>query len=103
MIERDKFYRLQESTGGYGNTDITGCRDRLGIETDGYSRTRDKLRDRKRLTFLGMVDIILEIEGHNVLGMQIGYWEEIEKVLSLSILLFLFLSYLFNSSRYCLL
>ena len=42
--------------------------------------------------FLGMVDIILEIERHSVLGMQIGYLEEIEKVLSFSIPLFLSLS-----------
>ena len=39
-----------------------------------------------------MVDIILEMERHSVLWMQIGYLEEIDKVLSLSIPLFLSLS-----------
>ena len=62
---------------------------------DRYSRKRDKLRDRKRKIFLGMVDIILKIERHSVLRMQIGYLEEIEKVLSLSILLFLSFFFIF--------
>ena len=39
-----------------------------------------------------MVDIILEIERHSVLRMQIGYLVEIEKFLSLSIPLFLSLT-----------
>ena len=44
-----------------------------GIKKDRYS--------------FGMVGIILGIERHSVLGMQIGYLEEIEKVLSLSFFL----------------
>ena len=39
-----------------------------------------------------MVNIILKIERHSVLGMQIDYLEGIEKILSLSIPLFLSLS-----------
>ena len=41
-----------------------------------------------------MVDIILETERCSVLGMQIGYLEVIEKVLSLSIHLFLSFSFI---------
>ena len=92
MIERDKFYRIQEQTRGQEDTNITGGRDRPERGRDRYSRRRDKLRDRKRQIFLGMMDIILEIERHRFLGMQIDYFEEIEKVLSLSIPLFLSLS-----------
>ena len=39
-----------------------------------------------------MADIILEIERHSILGMQIGYLEEIGKVLSIPIPMFLSLS-----------
>ena len=55
--------------------------------SDRYSRTRNKFEDRKRLIFLGMVDIILGIERHSVLGIQIGFLEEIDNVLSLFIFL----------------
>ena len=46
--------------------------DRLKIEKDRYSRTSDRLRDRKRCIFLVMVDTGLEIKRHNALGMQSG-------------------------------
>ena len=80
---------LRHQKKGWSQSNITGRKDRREIVGDRYSSTRDKLRDRKRQIFLDTMDIILEIERYRVLGMQIGYLEEIEKVPSLSILLLL--------------
>ena len=70
----------------------------MEIARDRYFRTSDRIRDRKRYIFLGIVDISSEIERHNALRMQIGYLKGIEKVLSLSIPVFISF-YLFISSR----